>query len=455
MFLEKENQVSNHHFLRTKLNGLSLPEINNTVSIPKNAGFWKKLVAYSGPGALVAVGYMDPGNWVTSIAGGSQYGYLLLSIILMSSLIAMLLQFMSAKLGIVTGLDLAQAIRMTTGKNIGIILWLITELAIMATDIAEVIGSAVALNLLFHISILMGVFITVLDVFLLLMLAKLGFRKIEAIVSVLIATIFVIFLYEVMLGQPVFSDILKGFMPQNQIIQDKSVLFLALGIVGATVMPHNLYLHSSIVQARRYDRENKEEIKEAIRFAKIDSNLQLSVAFIVNCLLLTLGAALFFGSTENLSTLGSLYRALSDNAIVGSIASPLLSILFAVALLASGQNSTITGTLTGQIVMEGYIKLSMPVWARRLVTRLLAVIPVIICIILFGDSEEVVENLLIYTQVFLSIALPVSMLPLVLFTSSKKMMGVFKNSLITTCTGIFLTITLTVLNIYLIVQTFM
>ncbi|WP_314066481.1 Nramp family divalent metal transporter [uncultured Vagococcus sp.] len=452
--MKNNNRDSHQHFLTTKLNGLSLPEINNTVSIPKNAGFWKKLLAYSGPGALVAVGYMDPGNWVTSIAGGAQFGYLLLSVILISSLIAMLLQYMSAKLGIVTGLDLAQAIRMKTGKKLGIVLWIITELAIMATDIAEVIGSAVALNLLFRIPLLLGVFITVLDVFLLLMLTKLGFRKIEAIVSVLIATILVIFLYEVMLGQPVFSDILAGFVPHKQIVENKSALFLALGIVGATVMPHNLYLHSSIVQARQYDRENRQELKEAVKFARIDSNLQLTVAFVINCLLLTLGAALFHGNGDHLSTLGSLYRALSDKSIVGAIASPVLSILFAVALLASGQNSTITGTLTGQIVMEGYIKLSMPVWARRLVTRLLAVIPVIICILLFGDSEEVVEKLLIYTQVFLSIALPVSMLPLTIFTSSKKMMGEFKNSLFVTILAWFLTLTLTGLNIYLIMSTF-
>lgn len=452
--MANEKQQEHQHFLTTKLNGLSLPEINNTVSIPKNAGFWKKLLAYSGPGALVAVGYMDPGNWVTSIAGGAQFGYLLLSVILISSLIAMLLQYMSAKLGIVTGLDLAQAIRMRTGKKLGIVLWVITELAIMATDIAEVIGSAVALNLLFRIPLLLGVLITVLDVFLLLMLTKLGFRKIEGIVSVLIATILVIFLYEVIMGQPVFSDILAGFVPHKQVVENKSALFLALGIVGATVMPHNLYLHSSIVQARQYDRENREELREAVKFARIDSNLQLTVAFVINCLLLTLGAALFHGNGAHLTTLGSLYRALSDKAIVGAIASPVLSILFAVALLASGQNSTITGTLTGQIVMEGYIKLSMPVWARRLVTRLLAVIPVIICLLLFGDSEEVVEKLLIYTQVFLSIALPVSMLPLTIFTSSRKMMGEFKNSLLVTILAWALTIVLTGLNVYLIMSTF-
>lgn len=449
--MEENNKT---HFIFKHLNGLSLPEVNNTVEIPKGAGFWRKLLAYSGPGALVAVGYMDPGNWVTSIAGGSQFGYLLLSVILLSSLIAMVLQYMSAKLGIVTGMDLAQATRMKTNRGIGIVLWIVTELAIMATDIAEVIGSAVALNLLFNIPILIGVFITVLDVFLLLMLAKLGFRKIEAIVVTLILTILVVFSYEVALGQPEIGPLLQGFIPNTKIVTDKSALFLALGIIGATVMPHNLYLHSSIVQSRKYDREDKKELKEAIRFARIDSNLQLTVAFVINCLLLILGASLFFGHGDSLNTLGSLYRALSDSSIVGSIASPVLSVLFAVALLASGQNSTITGTLSGQIVMEGFIKLSMPVWARRLLTRVLAVTPVIISIILFGDTEEVVEKLLIYTQVFLSLALPVSVIPLTLFTSSKKMMGEFVNQKWLTYLAWAISIALIILNINLVISTF-
>ncbi|MEG0255498.1 MAG: Nramp family divalent metal transporter [Vagococcus sp.] len=442
------------HILKDKLNGLSLPEINNTVAIPKDANFFRKLLAYSGPGALVAVGYMDPGNWVTSIAGGSQFGYLLLSVILISSLIAMLLQYMAAKLGIVTGMDLAQATRVHTKKKMGIFLWIMNELAIMATDIAEVIGSAVALNLLFGFPLIVGVFITVLDVFLLLTLTKLGFRKIEAIVMTLIATIFVIFSYEVMLGQPNLPELFQGFIPKKQIVTDKGALLLALGIVGATVMPHNLYLHSSIVQSRQYDREDSKEIKEAIRFAKWDSNIQLFFAFIVNCLLLTLGATLFFGHGDTLTTLGSLYHALADSSIVGAIASPLLSVLFAVALLASGQNSTITGTLSGQIIMEGFIKLHIPTWARRLITRFLAVIPVVIAIILFGDSEEVVEKLLIYSQVFLSAALPISIIPLTIFTSQKELMGEFTNKIWVTVVAWIITAVLTILNIYLIISTF-
>ncbi|MBC1434783.1 Nramp family divalent metal transporter [Listeria rocourtiae] len=448
---KKEKQKIIQH---TPPNGASLGEINNSVSVPKNGGFWRKLIAYSGPGALVAVGYMDPGNWITSIQGGAQYGYLLLSVILMSSLIAMLLQSMCARLGIVTGLDLAQATRLKTGKKGGFALWIVAELAIMATDIAEVIGSAVALNLLFGIPLILGVIITVLDVFLLLVLAKFGFRKIEAIVVTLIITVLVIFLYEVILSDPNMSDMLGGFIPQKQVITDKGALFLALGIIGATVMPHNLYLHSSIVQARKYDRNDKKSLKEAIKFSTIDSNIQLTAAFVVNCLLLILGAALFFGQdTSNLGQFTQLYDALQNNAIVGTIASPILSVLFAVALLASGQNATITGTLTGQIVMEGFIHMKLPVWIRRLITRILAIIPVIICIVVYGDQENAVEQLLIYTQVFLSIALPFSMIPLTIFTSSKKLMGDFKNQLWVTILAWVITVILSILNIQLIIQT--
>ncbi|HEY4390242.1 MAG TPA: Nramp family divalent metal transporter [Paenibacillus sp.] len=440
-------------FHRTQ-NGLSLSEINNTVPIPQNAGFWRKLLAYSGPGALVAVGYMDPGNWVTSIAGGAQYGYLLMSVILISSLIAMLLQSMSAKLGIVTGMDLAQMTRLKSGKKLGFVLWILTELAIMATDIAEVIGSAVALELLFGIPLLIGVIITVLDVFLLLILARFGFRKIEAIVVTLISTIFVVFLYEVILSQPNMAQMFGGLIPKPEVVTDKGALFIALGIVGATVMPHNLYLHSSIVQARQYDRKDRASLKEAVKFATIDSNIQLSIAFVINCLLLVLGAALFFGYSGELDTLGQLYRALNDNAIVGAIASPVLSVLFAVALLASGQNSTITGTLSGQIIMEGFIQMRMPMWARRMITRLLAIIPVIICIVIFGQTEAVVEKLLIYTQVFLSVALPFSIIPLTVYTSDEKLMGEFKNKMWVVILAWVTAVALTVLNIWLIITTF-
>lgn len=436
---------------------LSLAEINNTVPVAgAKSGFLRKLFAFSGPGALVAVGYMDPGNWITSIQGGALYSYLLLSVILLSSLIAMLLQAMCAKLGIVTGQDLAQATRARVGPKLAALLWITTELAIMATEIAEVIGSAVALNLLFGIPLMAGVLLTVLDVFLLLVLMKLGFRKIEAFVFVLILTIFLIFAYEVMLSDPDMSAVLRGFIPSEKIFtatlagQD-SALLIGLGIVGATVMPHNLYLHSSIVQSRQYDRRSEAGLREAIRFATIDSNIQLGFSFIINCLLLVLGAALFFvNDPSDLGRFTQLYDALQNPGIVGGIASATLSTLFAVALLASGQNATITGTLTGQIVMEGFIHLQLPVWLRRVITRGLAVIPVIICIYLWGDREDVVESLLIYTQVFLSIALPFSMIPLLLMTSSKKIMGVFVNSQLTIILGTVSTVALVILNLQLI-----
>lgn len=433
-------------------NVVSLEEINNSVAIPESDSFWKNLLAFSGPGALVAVGYMDPGNWITSIGGGAKYGYLLISVIFFSSLIAMLLQYMSAKLGIVAQMDLAQATREYTGEKLGFALWVVAELAIMATDIAEVIGGAIALNLLFGIPLVAGVLLTVLDVFLLLMLMRLGFRKIEAIVIALISVIMVVFLYEVIISQPNVPEVLKGFVPQKQIL-DHSQLTMALGIVGATVMPHNLYLHSSISQTRKYDRSEEENIAKAVRFATWDSNIQLTAAFIINCMLLVLGSALFFGHGEDLGTFSSLYDALEDSRIAGAVASPVLSTLFAVALLASGQNSTITGTLTGQVVMEGFIHMKVPTWARRMITRLLSVLPVLACTIYFGGSEAALDKLLIYSQVFLSIALPFSMIPLVYFTSSKKIMGErFKNSFWLGFLGWACAIGLTVLNIRLIAE---
>ncbi|EOT42005.1 Nramp family divalent metal transporter [Enterococcus columbae] len=441
------------HSVITPTHTASLEEINGTVAIPKTKSFWRNLLAFSGPGALVAVGYMDPGNWITSIGGGAKYGYLLLSVVFLSSLIAMLLQYMAAKLGIVTQMDLAQATRKFTNKPMGICLWIITELAVMATDIAEVIGSAIALNLLFGIPLVYGVVLTVFDVFLLLLLMKLGFRKIEAIVMTLILVILGVFLYEVFQADPVIRDVFGGFIPQKQILHHGQ-LTMALGIVGATVMPHNLYLGSSISQTRKYSRKDQEEIAQAVRFATWDSNLQLSMAFLVNCLLLILGSALFFGHQGDLGTFTALYDALQDPNIAGKVASPVLSVLFAVALLASGQNSTITGTLAGQIVMEGFLHIKLPSWVRRLLTRLLSVTPVIICALLFGDNETTLDQLLIYSQVFLSIALPISMIPLVYFTSSEKIMGKrFKNKPIITWLGWISTIVLTILNIQLIIST--
>lgn len=435
-------------------NGPSLAEINGTVDIPKSNNFWKNILAFSGPGALVAVGYMDPGNWITSIGGGAQYGYLLLSVVLISSLIAMLLQYMASKLGIVTGLDLAQATRRHTGKKLGFVLWIITELAIMATDIAEVIGGAIALNLLFGLPILWGVILTVFDVLLLLFLMKLGFRKIEAIVMTLILVIMVVFAYEVAISNPVIADMVKGFVPKREIL-NRGQLTMALGIVGATVMPHNLYLHSSIAQTRKYNRQDENDVARAVRFSTWDSNIQLTVAFIINTLLLVLGAAMFFGRGEGLGTFTSLYNALQDNQIAGAVASPVLSTLFAVALLASGQNSTITGTLSGQIVMEGFINLKLPSWARRLITRGISVIPVLVAAIYYHGREGGLDKLMVQSQVFLSIALPFSIIPLVYFTSSEKMMGKrFKNNWLITGLGWLSAIVLTILNVKLIIDMF-
>lgn len=439
---------------------ISLEEINNTVRIPDaKSGFFRKLWAFSGPGALVAVGYMDPGNWITSIQGGALYGYLLLSVILISSLIAMLLQAMCVKIGIVTGMDLAQATKTLVGKKTSYCLWITTELAIIATEIAEVIGGAVALNLLFKIPLLIGVLLTVLDVFILLCLMQFGFRKIEAIVFCLIATIFLIFVYEVVRASPEFSQIMNGFIPKRDIFTatikgHDSALMLALGIVGATVMPHNLYLHSSIVQTRKYNRTNKTSLKEAIKYATLDSNIQLTFSFLINCLLLILGATLFYGNNpDDLGRFTQLYDALKNPHIVGTVASSTMATLFAVALLASGQNATITGTLTGQIVMEGFINLSVPLWVRRIISRGLAITPVILCIYIWGDRENIVENLLVYTQVFLSIALPISMIPLILLTSNKHKMGNFVNSKLTMIVGWVATTVLIILNVELIYET--
>ncbi|MGX9798695.1 Nramp family divalent metal transporter [Pediococcus acidilactici] len=431
----------------------SLDEINGSIKVPKNAGFFKTLMAYTGPGILIAVGYMDPGNWITSIAGGAQFKYTLLSVILISSLIAMLLQAMSARLGIVTGKDLAQLTRERTSKRVGFLLWVVAELAIMATDIAEIIGSGIALELLFHIPLIIGILITAADVLILLLLMRLGFRKIEAIVATLVMVILIVFAYEVFLSDPSITGIIKGYVPAPVILQNNSMLYLSLGIVGATVMPHDLYLGSSISQTREINRRDRKNVAQAIRFSTIDSNMQLFLAFIVNSLLLILGAALFYGTNSSLGRFVDLFNALSDNQIVGAIASPMLSMLFAVALLASGQSSTITGTLSGQIIMEGFIRLRVPLWVQRLVTRLLSVSPVLIFAIYYHGDEAKIENLLTFSQVFLSVALPFAVIPLVMYTSSKKLMGEFANRQWVKWCAWIATIVLILLNVYLILQT--
>ncbi|MDO4634318.1 MAG: Nramp family divalent metal transporter [Streptococcus sp.] len=437
----------------------SLSEVNQSITVPKNASFFKMLKAFIGPGALVAVGYMDPGNWITSVVGGASYKYLLLSVILLSSLIAMQLQQMAGKLGIVTRLDLAQATAVHLPKSIRYLLFIIIELALMATDLAEVIGSGIALHLLFGWPLLFSILITIFDVFILLSIMKLGFKKIEAIVTTLILTILFIFIYLVGISHPSFSGILNGHIPSLSILDfsqhsENSKLTLALGIIGATVMPHNLYLHSSISQVRKVNYKDNDSIRSAVKFMTWDSNIQLGLAFIVNSLLLILGAALFFGHANDINAFSQMYNALNDHNVTGVIASSFLSTLFAIALLASGQNSTITGTLTGQIVVEGFLHLKLPQALIRFITRILALAPVIIAAILYGSQEKVLDQLIVYSQVFLSIALPFSIFPLVYFTSNKTLMGEFVNKKWNTYLGYLVAIILTLLNLKLIFDIF-
>lgn len=457
--MENSTTSPKHKVFQKTSDDLSLSDVNSSIEAPRNGSFWRKLLAFSGPGALVAVGYMDPGNWVTSVAGGAQYRYTLLSVVLLSSIIAMILQYMAGKLGIVKQEDLAQATRDRTNKVGGFVLWIMTELALIATDIAEVIGGAIALHLLFGWSMIASVLTTAFDVILLLLLMHFGFRKIEAIVMTLIITILVIFAYLVILSKPELSAMFGGYLPQLQTLSGKapigggdSQLTLTLGIIGATVMPHNLYLHSSVAQTRKVDRQDKSAIKDAVRFMTWDSNIQLSLAFVINSLLLILGAALFFGHADKVGTFGSMYNALGDSAIAGAVASPILSTLFAVALLASGQNSTITGTLTGEIVMEGFLHLRIPMWLRRVITRGLALIPVVIFTLIYGGAEDKLDSLMVQSQVFLSIALPFTMAPLIYFTSSKKVMGEFANSKWLATIGWIAFAVLTALNILSIYQ---
>ena len=400
----------------------SLSEVHRSVSIPKGARFWQKMLAFAGPGYLVAVGYMDPGNWATDLAGGSQFGYTLLSVILISNLMAILLQSLAAKLGIVTGRDLAQACRDHYSKPVAFCLWVLCEIAIVACDLAEVIGSAIALNLLFGIPLVWGVCITALDVLLILFLQNKGFRYIEALVVTLIATIAVAFGAEIFFSHPSVVAVMSGFIPHLEIIQNKEMLFIAIGILGATVMPHNLYLHSSIVQTRSYDTDSAGK-REAIKFATIDSTVALSFALFVNAAILIVSAATFFTSGQHeVAEIGDAYRLLSPTLGVG-----IASTLFAVALLASGLNSTFTGTLAGQIVMEGFLRIRLKPWLRRLITRLMAIVPAVIVAALYGASGT--TKLLILSQVVLSLQLSFAVVPLILFTSDKNKMGEFANRL--------------------------
>ncbi len=436
---------------------VSLSEVNQSIAVPESDSFWKNFFAFLGPGALVAVGYMDPGNWITSVVGGATYKYALLSVILLSSLIAMQLQHMAGKLGMVTRQDLAQHIAERSPKWMRWILFIIIELALIATDFAEVLGSAIALHLLFGIPLLVCIIITVLDVLVLLALMHLGFRKIEAIVAALILTIVLIFGYIVVLARPNMGQLLWGYVPSTDKLsgltaQDQAtMLALALGIIGATVMPHNLYLHSSIVQTRKVNTQSDKEPDKAVRFMTWDSNVQLTIAFVVNSLLLIVGAAIFYGHAHEVTAFKEMYNALADPQIAGVIASKFLATLFAIALLASGQNSTITGTLTGQIVLEGFMHVSVPQWVIRLGTRVLTLVPVVIIAVLSHGHEQTLDDMIVYSQVFLSLALPFSIFPLIYYTSKKSIMGRFANARWNTVLGYVIATVLTVLNIQLIV----
>jgi manganese transport protein len=392
--------------------------VYKTLSVPQKGSFLRKLLAFVGPGYLVAVGYMDPGNWATDLAGGALFNYTLLSVILISNLMAILLQSLTARLGIATGRDLAQACRDHYSKPVNFGLWVLCELAIAACDLAEVIGSAIALNLLFGLPLIAGVLVTSFDVLLVLLLQNKGFRYIEAIVISLIATIFVCFGIEMFLSKPDVGGILGGFVPSAEIVRNPEMLYIALGILGATVMPHNLYLHSSIVQTRKYE-ETPQGKRAAIKFATIDSTIALMLALFVNAAILILSAAAFHttGHTE-VAEIQDAYKLL-DPLLGTSIAGA----LFAVALLASGQNSTLTGTLAGQIVMEGFLNIRLKPWLRRLITRLIAIVPAVAVIAVSGEKGT--GDLLILSQVILSLQLSFAVIPLVLFTSDKKKMGEF------------------------------
>ncbi|MBN8977261.1 MAG: Nramp family divalent metal transporter [Rhizobiales bacterium] len=394
----------------------SLPEVHASIPLPVGGHWFRRLLAFLGPGYMVSVGYMDPGNWATDLAGGAQFGYTLLSVILLSNVMAILLQALAARLGIATGCDLAQACRDNYSRPVGIMLWLICEAAIIACDLAEVIGTAIALQLLFGIPLIAGALITALDAFLVLLLMNRGFRFLEAFVIALLVIIAGCFVVQIVAAAPPVAEIAKGFLPSKEIVANPAMLYIAIGIIGATVMPHNLYLHSSIVQTRAYERTPKGR-REAIKWATTDSTIALMLALFVNAAILIVAAAAFHGTGhQDVAEIGDAHRLLSPLLGLG-----IASTLFAVALLASGLNSTVTATLAGQIVMEGFIHLRMPAWARRLVTRGIAIVPVVVVTWLYGERGT--GQLLVLSQVVLSMQLPFAVIPLVRFVSDRRRMG--------------------------------
>jgi manganese transport protein len=424
----------------------SLAEAHRTIPVA-GTGWFRKLLAFSGPGYLVAVGYMDPGNWATDLAGGSRFGYTLLSVILLSNLMAVLLQGLASKLGIVTGRDLAQACRDHYSRPVSVFLWVLSEIAIAACDLAEVIGSAIALNLLFGIPLTWGICITALDVMLILVLQNRGFRMLEALVIVLIATIGACFLFELIISRPDMAAVARGFVPTLQILRDRDMLYIAIGILGATVMPHNLYLHSSIVQTRRYE-ESARGKREAVKFAFLDSTIALTTALFINAAILIVAAAAFNASGHTqVAEIQDAYKLLTP--LLGVTGA---SAMFALALLASGQNSTLTGTLAGQIVMEGFLDLRLRPWVRRLITRGIAIVPAVVVSILYGVSGT--AKLMVLSQVILSLQLSFAVFPLVRFTSDRAKMGQFVNPGWLKASAYGVAFVIAILNAWLLVQTF-
>jgi manganese transport protein len=401
---------------RRQSTSVSLPEVHGSIAVPTTGTFWRKLFAFAGPGYLVAVGYMDPGNWATDLAGGARYGYTLLSVIMLSNLMAILLQALSARLGIASGRDLAQACRDHYSPPVTFVLWLLCEVAIAACDLAEVVGSAIALNLLFGLPLTWGVCLTAFDVLIVLYLQQYRFRYVETLVVLLIIGIAGSFAIELFLARPNLGGVLRGLLPSPEIAKNPEMLYIAVGILGATVMPHNLYLHSSIIQTRKYG-DALESRQQAIRFATIDSTVALMSALFLNGAILVMAAATFHGTAhEDVADIGDAHLLLAP--LLGT---QLASTLFAVALLFSGQNATLTGTLAGQIVMEGFLDIRLRPWLRRLITRLIAIIPALATVILYGERGT--GALLIFSQVVLSLQLPFAVFPLVLFVGDRRKMG--------------------------------
>jgi manganese transport protein len=424
----------------------SLPEIHGTLSIPKSPAFFGKMLAFAGPGFLIAVGYMDPGNWATDLAAGSRYHYQLLSVIMISNLMAILLQALAVKLGVASGRDLAQACRDHFSRPVSIGLWIFAEIAIAACDLAEVIGSAIALNLLFHIPLIWGVCLTALDVLLILFLQQRGFRFIEALVISLIAVVSVCFALEIAFSHPALAGLVHAFfVPSLQIVRDPTMLYIAISILGATVMPHNLYLHSAIVQTRNFE-QTSDGKREAIRYGILDSTVALTIALFVNAAILVVAASVFFTrGYHEVAEIQDAYKLLSP--LLGVTAA---STIFALALLASGQNSTLTGTLAGQVVMEGFLQIRLRPWLRRLITRGLAIVPAIVVTAYWGERGT--ASLLVFSQVILSMQLSFAVFPLVMFTSDRGKMGEFVNSPWLKWLGWITGIVILVLNVWLIFQ---